>query len=136
MGGRDRTPDATQMAEASGENRIAQNGGAAIHPRACAVPPPGQCPRHGGAAIWIDGAGARLSSSVVMVALLDRSQLTVRLGTTSVVSFSEVFATLGVLQCCRRRHPSVVPPKFLLRLARSGGCIARPTREATESYAD
>ena len=45
--GRNRTSDATEMAHASGQDWVEQDGCVAILPCAGAVPPPGQCARHG-----------------------------------------------------------------------------------------
>ena len=45
--GRNWTPDSTEMAEASGQDWVEQDCGAAVLPRAGAVPPPCQCARHG-----------------------------------------------------------------------------------------
>ena len=55
--GRNRTPDSTEMAQASGQDWVEQDSGPAVLPRAGAVPPPCQCARHGAApharpAIW------------------------------------------------------------------------------------
>jgi hypothetical protein len=45
--GRNWTPNSTEMAEASGQDWVEQDGGPAVPPRAGAVPPPCQGARHG-----------------------------------------------------------------------------------------
>ena len=63
--GRNRTPDPTEMAQASGQDRVEQDGGVAILPGAGAVPPPCQCARHGASLPvlpWRTGSTARPSS--------------------------------------------------------------------------
>jgi hypothetical protein len=46
-----RTPHSAQMAEASGQDRVEQDAGPGVPPRAGAVSPPGQRARHGAACL-------------------------------------------------------------------------------------
>jgi hypothetical protein len=52
--GRNRTTHSTEMAKASGQDRVEHDSGPAVLPRNGAVPPPCQRSRHGGASPPID----------------------------------------------------------------------------------